>query len=1822
MTVKWNTANDAGGTHPAGATDYTAVSPAQTATIAAGTASTTVTVQSTQDSLDEPDETFLVQLSSPVNATLAAGKDQATGTITDDDGAPTVSVGDAAAVLEGDDATKTTDMSFPVTLSAASGQAVTVTYTLGGTATAGDDYTDPATKSLSIAAGTRTANILVPVKGDLVDELNETVTVTLGGAVNASLSSVEGATEGEGTITDDDAAQLSVADASGAEGGAVSFTIGLDPVSDREVTVKWNTANDAGGTHPAGATDYTAVSPAQTATIAAGASSVVVTVQSTQDSLDEPDETFLVQLSSPVNATLAAGKDQATGTITDDDGAPTVSVGDAAAVLEGDDATKTTDMSFPVTLSAASGQAVTVTYTLGGTATAGDDYTDPATKSLSIAAGTRTANILVPVKGDLVDELNETVTVTLGGAVNASLSSVEGATEGEGTITDDDAAQLSVADASGAEGGAVSFTIGLDPVSDREVTVKWNTANDAGGTHPAGATDYTAVSPAQTATIAAGASSVVVTVQSTQDSLDEPDETFLVQLSSPVNATLAAGKDQATGTITDDDGAPTVSVGDAAAVLEGDDATKTTDMSFPVTLSAASGQAVTVTYTLGGTATAGDDYTDPATKSLSIAAGTRTANILVPVKGDLVDELNETVTVTLGGAVNASLSSVEGATEGEGTITDDDAAQLSVADASGAEGGAVSFTIGLDPVSDREVTVKWNTANDAGGTHPAGATDYTAVSPAQTATIAAGTASTTVTVQSTQDSLDEPDETFLVQLSSPVNATLAAGKDQATGTITDDDGAPTVSVGDAAAVLEGDDATKTTDMSFPVTLSAASGQAVTVTYTLGGTATAGDDYTDPATKSLSIAAGTRTANILVPVKGDLVDELNETVTVTLGGAVNASLSSVEGATEGEGTITDDDAAQLSVADASGAEGGAVSFTIGLDPVSDREVTVKWNTANDAGGTHPAGATDYTAVSPAQTATIAAGASSVVVTVQSTQDSLDEPDETFLVQLSSPVNATLAAGKDQATGTITDDDGAPTVSVGDAAAVLEGDDATKTTDMSFPVTLSAASGQAVTVTYTLGGTATAGDDYTDPATKSLSIAAGTRTANILVPVKGDLVDELNETVTVTLGGAVNASLSSVEGATEGEGTITDDDAAQLSVADGSGAEGGAVSFAIGLDPVSDRTVTVKWNTANDASGDHPATAGTDYTAVSPARTATIAAGTASTTVTVQTTQDSLDEPDETFLVELSAPVNAALAAGKDQATGTITDDDGAPTVSVGDAAAVLEGDDATKTTDMSFPVTLSAASGQAVTVTYTLGGTATAGDDYTDPATKSLSIAAGTRTANILVPVKGDLVDELNETVTVTLGGAVNASLSSVEGATEGEGTITDDDAAPTLKKATIVPSPGSLPEVLENVAIAPTMTFTVSLSGATFNTAQTVTMSVGQDGDPATSGVDYTAVPDWTLTIPAGASNIQESFTLDPIDDALDEANETLTLTATLPGVDIPDLTFTIIDDDPTPTVSVGDAAAVTEGNDPNTTVDLSFPVTLSAVSGQQVTVTYTLGGTATAGDDYTDPTTKSVSIAAGTRTANIVVPVKGDLVDERNETVTVTLSGATNATVSSTPADLTGEGTITDDDAAELSVADGSGAEGGLVSFAIGLDPVSDRTVTVKWNTANDASGDHPATAGTDYTAVSPARTATIAAGAASTTVTVQTTEDTLVEPDETFLVELSAPTNAALATGKDQATGTITDNDERHPKSASLGAAGLPKAATPSSPSAASPAPGAALSVDVSRNGRWLLRRRNGPAGGDHTHERQRDLYRKHRRRRAGRDQRVDNRDADSGQ
>ena len=117
------------------------------------------------------------------------------------------------------------------------------------------------------------------------------------------------------------------------------------------------------------------------------------------DVTDEPDETFPVTLSSPDGATLADAT--ATGTITDDDPEPSLTVGDVT-VTEGDDGER--DAVFQVTLSRASGFTVTADYaTAQGSAFAPDDYTS-ADGELSFAPGETEKSVTVKVKGDTLDE--------------------------------------------------------------------------------------------------------------------------------------------------------------------------------------------------------------------------------------------------------------------------------------------------------------------------------------------------------------------------------------------------------------------------------------------------------------------------------------------------------------------------------------------------------------------------------------------------------------------------------------------------------------------------------------------------------------------------------------------------------------------------------------------------------------------------------------------------------------------------------------------------------------------------------------------------------------------------------------------------------------------------------------------------------------------------------------------------------------------------------------------------------------------------------------------------------------------------------------------------------------------------------------------------------------------------------------------------------------------------------------------------------------------------------------------------------------------------
>ena len=143
----------------------------------------------------------------------------------------------------------------------------------------------------------------------------------------------------------------------------------------------------------------------------------------------------------------------------------------------------------------------------------------------------------------------------------------------------------------------------------------------------------------------------------------------------------------------------------------------------------------------------------------------------------------------------------------------------------------------------------------------------------------------------------------------------------------------------------------------------------------------------------------------------------------------------------------------------------------------------------------------------------------------------------------------------------------------------------------------------------------------------------------------------------------------------------------------------------------------------------------------------------------------------------------------------------------------------------------------------------------------------------------------------------------------------------------------------------------------------------------------------------------------------------------------------------------------------------------------------------------------------------------------ENTETFTLNLSGATNASIS----DGQGIATITDDDSQPtVSIENTSVVEGNnntkTVTFTVRLSVASGNAITVGYTTANGT-----ALAGSDYVAKSGS--ITIAAGAATGTITVEVVGDRVREGTESFNVNLTSATGATL--GATSGVCTITDND-----------------------------------------------------------------------------------------
>jgi len=512
--------------------------------------------------------------------------------------------------------------------------------------------------------------------------------------------------------------------------------------------------------------------------------------------------------------------------------------------------------------------------------------------------------------------------------------------------------------------------------------------------------------------------------------------------------------------------------------------------------------------TSNGSATAPEDYS-ARSGTLNFADGQTTKTFTIPITNDGTAEPNESLTVTFS---NPTGGVVLGTATALVSITDNDANpdQLEF------EAGSYTETengVFLDVVVrrfDNGLSTETGSVTFTASNGTATIADYTAP-PSFRVTFNEFEISKTILIAINNDALNEMNETIILTLSDPDAATLGPNS-TAVVTITDDDPIPSVSIGDAT-LAEGDNGT--VNAVFPLTLSAPSGQVVIVNFaTANGTATAGVDY-QAVSGFTGFGTGETSAVITVPVKGDLVAEADETFFVNLLSVTNATNPD----TQGQATIVNDDAGMptLSVNDVSVTEGQSgqteAMFTATLSAASNQTVTVDYATS---GNTAQSGS-DFQLLN--QTLTFAPGQTTKNFEVLVQGDADQEPDETFFVTLSNPVNATLNDG--QGLGTIVNDDGVagPTIQFSQATYSVQ----EELGRMTVTITRTGDTSAAATVDYeTVDGSATQKADF-EYAAGTLAFAPGESSRTIKLLINEDAYIEGNETFSVKLGNSNGGEL---------------------------------------------------------------------------------------------------------------------------------------------------------------------------------------------------------------------------------------------------------------------------------------------------------------------------------------------------------------------------------------------------------------------------------------------------------------------------------------------------------------------------------------------------------------------------------------------------------------------------------------------------------------------------------------------------------------------------
>ena len=909
--------------------------------------------------------------------------------------------------------------------------------------------------------------------------------------------------------------------------------------------------------------------------------------------------------------------------------------------------------------------------------------------------------------------------------------------------------------------------------------------------------------------------------------------------------------------------------------------------------------------------------------------------VVFHVVNDNLDEDDETVRATLSGTTHGTISPGPGGWATITIIDDDEPPEASVAAARANEGDPIAFTVSLAAESGRELQVGWATSVASGDS--ALQDDFSAA--AGTLTFAAGDTAMNFTVETVEDEADEADETFTVTLSSVLNVNLAADAASAQGTIGNDDPDPVVRLlATPAAIRESDDTGESGDQhvsTVTATLDRPSGAQTVVTVAATPVTPAeATDFTLSSGVTLTFAPYTQASTGLVTLTAvdNLVDAPDKELTVSATVANELGVTAPAPVTV---TVQDEDPPPTPTLILSGDTIRESDDATTIDVIEHQTtVTVELNHPSSDDTTVTLSPSEYFTMSDGGVLTVEAGetASTGTVTVTAVDNRTDAPDRVVTLTAAA-ANGHGVEQPDTVELTIEDEEDPPVVTLELAAdsIVENGGSTTVTARLSHP------SSEATTVAVAALETIPRAAEFTLTGA-DLTIPAGDEVSTSMATIGAvDNDTDAPDQVLTVYGTAANTQ--GYAGHPESlELTITDDEdtpTVTLLLADLSIREAnGTTQVTAELSHPSSEPTTITVTVAAVA----PAVAA-DFQQTGSTLTVPYEETSSEGLVTVAAVPNLVDAPDKQVEVTGTATNSQGTPADPPAVRLTIRDDDERGFVWVPEVLRMQELESAP------FTVALSSEPTAEVVVEV-------------ERVLEKISLAVGT-TLGVDVPVYTLTFTPTNWSEGQTMLAYARGGINSMnDGGTHGiTHTATGGDYAAHVQHYTVIVTDAQRATQGVVLSVDPTtvaegggataVAVTARLDGGALTSAVAVAVTVGTG---TAAAEDFSASPDsFTLTIAANSVAASRTVILTPVDDALAETDETVsvsgTTAATREGSSTP-LTVTgatiTIEDDEARGVTIEPRSLQLDENSAG-----SYTVVLDSKPTGDVTVTPSLAGDA-----------------------------------------------------------------------------------------------------------------------------------------------------------------------------------------------------------------------------------------------------------------------------------